>query len=642
MHRGLWRASLYLFLMLVLALSSEPKSFSEGGTTRSDGANTPVKRSSSAIALSAADDTFIAVNPDSNSVSLIDLSLKEVVAEIQVGIDPRTVSIDDNGSYAFVANRGSDSISVIGLGCMCQLAQIPVGAQPYGVLSSADGRFVYVAEQGSGAVRILEVSSTRTISRFLLGNKPSGLALSNDGQTLYVAHLLGNYLSVIDVSRPYRQFLPIIQAGSFGDLNHGSGNQIPANMNVETIRLWNDSNLVQAIVPAPDGQLAYLPHTRSNSGNSALQFDSTVLPLVSIVDLEARQHLTGQQFDLGTMDPPGVGLPFDAAVTSDGLQLWVANAASNDVSVIDLENRQLLAHIEVGDNPRGIILSPDDQEAYVNNVLAGTVSVLDTTSFTVTSEIATTQIPLPPLLLQGKKLFNSSDDPRMSNAQWIACSSCHFDGEHDGRTWTFAFAGPRNTTSLLGMIETYPLRWSGEWDESADGEFAIRRENFGTGLIQGDMHCTLLPADCKLPERNQGRNDDLDALAAFMDSLAMPLSPGHRQGQPLSPAALRGRALFLQPGLGCVACHPPPLYTDLQAHDVGTATDNEKIGPTYDTPTLRGLYGSAPYFHDGSAVSLLDSLTRSSPGGEHDLGAQLSASELYDLIQYLLSLPYTQ
>ena len=71
-------------------------------------------------------------------------------------------------------------------------------------------------------------------------------------------------------------------------------------------------------------------------------------------------------------------------------------------------------------------------------------------------------------LLRGKQLFYSSDDPRLAREQWISCHSCHFEGEQDGRTWFFGFAGPRNTTSLRGMIETYPLRWSGEWNENVD------------------------------------------------------------------------------------------------------------------------------------------------------------------------------
>jgi YVTN family beta-propeller protein len=402
--------------------------------------------------------------------------------------------------------------------------------------------------------------------------------------------------------------------------------------------------LVQSIVLAPDGQRAYVPHTRSNTSNRTLTFDTTVFPLVSLVDLSTKQHLLGQQLDLGTLDPPGVGLPFDAALTPDGAELWIVNAASNDVSVIDLDSRQLAAHVEVGDNPRGVVLAPDGATAYVNNTLAGTVSVIDSANYTVTGVITVTDVPLPPLLLGGKRLFHSSDDPRLARAQWISCNTCHFEGEHDGRTWTFGFAGPRNTTALLGMIQTYPLRWSGEWDESADSEFANRKENFGDGLIDGAMMCALSPPDCLFPAHpfNQGRSDDLDALAAFMDSLQMPLSPAHAHGEPLSAAEARGRAIFDDPALDCLTCHPPPLYTDHETHDVGTATADEKIGSAYDTPTLLGLYDSAPYFHDGGAATLYDALTFPSPESEHDVSVALTEAEIQDLIAFLLALPFQE
>jgi YVTN family beta-propeller protein len=411
-----------------------------------------------------------------------------------------------------------------------------------------------------------------------------------------------------------------------------------------TISLWSDSNLVQSIVLSADGRRAYVPHTRSNTSSRALTFDTTVFPLVSLIDTEERQHLVGAQLDLGTLDPPGVGLPFDAAVTPDGDELWVLNAASNDISVIDLASHQLAAHIEVSHNPRGIVLSPDGATAYVNNTLAGTVSVIDTAAYTVTGVITVTDIPLPPALLNGKRLFHSSDDPRLSLAQWISCNTCHFEGEHDGRTWFFAFAGPRNTTSLLGMIETYPLRWSGEWDESADLEFANRKENFGTGLIHGEMNCSLSPPDCLSPAHapNQGRSYDLDCLASFIDSLATPLSPAHAHGEPLTAAELRGQAIFNDLALSCVTCHPPPTYTDQKMHDVGTATADERIGPAFDTPSLRGLYSSAPYFHAGGAATLYEALTFSSAGGEHDVSALLTAAEIQDLIAFLLALPYEE
>jgi YVTN family beta-propeller protein len=395
------------------------------------------------------------------------------------------------------------------------------------------------------------------------------------------------------------------------------------------------------VVFSPDGSRAYVPHTRSNSDNQNLTFETTVSPLVSLIDVSTGQHLWGQQIDLGSLDPPGVGLPFDAVLTPDGGELWVVNAASNDLSVINLLGApSLAAHVEVGDNPRGIVMAPDGATAYVNNTLAGTVSVVDTATYAVTEVITVTEIPLPPVLLKGKRLFHSSDDPRMARRQWISCNSCHFEGEHDGRTWIFAFAGPRNTTSLLGMIETYPLRWSGEWDESADSEFATVRENFGDGLLDEDLHCNLSPPDCVSPDPNQGRSYDLDSLALFLDSLEAPLSPGHAQGEPLSEAEQRGQAIFGRPELGCITCHPPPLYTDLQKHDVGTGNLGEQIGSDYDTPTLRGLHDSAPYFHDGSAPDLLAALTRPTASGEHDVRDLLSESEIQDLIVFLLALPF--
>jgi len=607
----------------------------------SDKASASGARSSKALALTADGALLIVVNPDSNSVSLVDTAAQAILIELPVGVDPRTVTVDDHNQWAYVANHGSDTVSIIDLQERSVIGEIAVGNRPYGVVISPNSQYLYVAEQGDDSLAIVETKSGRLLRRIGLEDRPSGLAIDGDGRWLYITHLLSKQITVLDVSQPYAVHLPLLVAGN-PDVDPAPDRQIEAadHQVLSTISLWPDSNLVQSFVISPDGRTAYVPHTRSNSGNPFLTFDTTVFPLVSLVDLTTQQHLVGQQIDLATLDPPGIGLPFDVAISPGGDELWVVNAASNDITVVDLASRQLAAHIEVEDNPRAILLAPDGQTAYINNTLAGTVSVVDTDAYSVTASLTTSQIPLPPLLLQGKRLFNSSDDPQLSNAQWIACSTCHFDGEHDGRTWTFGFAGPRNTTSLRGMIETYPLRWSGEWDESADSEFAIRQENFGTGLIDGLMHCNLSPVDCVNQPANQGRSAGLDALAAYIDSLAVRLSPGHSRGQPLTAAEARGRSIFNRSELGCQTCHPGPLYTDQQQHDVGTEGAGEKIGPAYDTPSLRGLFDSAPYFHDGSALTLRDALTRPSPGDEHDVSQLLSENEIHDLIAYLLALPY--
>jgi len=565
---------------------------------------TAVKRSSSAIAITIDGSTVIAVNPDSDSVTLVDAASREVVAELAVGVDPRTVAVADTGVRAYIANRGSDSVSVIDLRARRMVSTIVVGHQPYGVVVSPDGRRLFVTEQGDASLRIFDTATLESVAVIAVDDRPSGVAITEDGATLIVSHLLAGTLSVISLAPPS---LPVV------------------------VPLWPDSNLVQSIVLSQDSTIAYLPHTRANTSSPVLSFDTTVFPLVSLVDLTLGQHLVGEQISLDSADPPGIGLPFDAALMPGGEILYVVNAASNDVTVVDLSTRQGLAHIEVEDNPRGIAISPDGSTAWVNNTLAGKVSVIDTASNTVADSIEVTTIPMPPALLLGKKLFHSSDDPRLARDQWIACNTCHFDGEHDGRTWLFGFAGPRNTTTLNGMIQTYPLRWSAEWDESADSDFAVRREQFGAGLIDGEMHDTL-------GDPNTGLSYELDCLAAFIDSLGM---PENRIRETLDGDAVeRGRGLFNDPVVGCVDCHPQPYFTDFAVHDVATANGpGERLGPEIDTPTLRDLHRSAPYLHDGSAASLMDVLTTANPEDLHGVTSHLSQSDNEDLVVYMLSLP---
>jgi YVTN family beta-propeller protein len=554
------------------------------------------------------------------------------------------VALSSDGTTAYVANQGSDSLSVVDVVARTVIAVVAAGDRPVGVALSPDGRFLAVSELGEDTIRFIDANSLATLSVRAVPDRPCGLAFTPDGRTLLVTHLLTGEVTLLPVL-PYASYLPLV----FSDTAVSLGSPPPTSSRQTshgaptTIRTWPNVAPAPAVVINGAGTRAYLPQTMANGLGLNTQFDTSLFPKVSVLNLETEEHQTSEHISLPETDRP-IGLPWDVALARADSELWVVNAASNDISVINISDptrplRQ--AHIPVADNPRGIVISPDGARAYVNNTLAGTVSVIDATSYKVTSVITVTQIPLPPLLLRGKQLFHSSDSTELARAQWISCNSCHIEGEHDGRTWLLQFAGhvpigarsiiTRNTTSLLGMIETYPLRWSAEWNESADSEFAIRMEQFGTGLIQGEMHPPL-------GDPNQGRSTDLDALAAFIDSLAVP-APTH----PLAPAGQRGREIFESAATGCASCHPGPLYTDLQVHDVGTADAyGEWFGPRIDTPTLRLLSDSAPYLHDGSAGTLLELLTTANPGDKHGVTSHLNQEELQDLIAFLLAIPFVE
>ena len=552
------------------------------------------------------DGQYLAViNMDSNSVSLVDIPSLTLTLEIPVGPNPQTLSIDSSGKWGFVSNRDDDTISVVDLEAGELITHLPVGDEPFGVVVGPNGR-LYVSNTGSNTVQIVELSTLDTLATVPVEIGPRGLALSPDKGQIYVTHFLSGKLSVINADT----------------------------LNIEAvISTGPDSNLSQSIWLDPATQLAYLPHTRSNVTNPALLFDSTVFPVVSVVDSSTNEHLLSKRIFLDIADRP-VGLPLDATLTSSG-KLYVLNAGSNDVSVIDLRTSRGLAHIEVGDNPRGMVLSLDENMLYVNNTLSGSVSVIDTLEDRVVDEVFVTEIPLPPDVLNGKILFCTSSRSDMSKDQWISCATCHFDAKMDGRTWFFR-DGPRNTPSLIGVKDTLPIHWSGDLDELQDVESTIRNIQTGTGLGEGPSNCD--PA-CDQAAPNAGRSKDLDDLAAYLRSLRFDPNPNLNPDGTLSETARRGRAVFLSEETGCATCHVPPLYTDRAKHDVGTGVSPlETKGTAFDTPSLRGIYQTGPYLHDGSATTLLDVLTAQNEEDRHGQTSHLSEAQIQDLIAFLLSL----
>ena len=86
--------------------------------------------------------------------------------------------------------------------------------------------------------------------------------------------------------------------------------------------------------------------------------------------------------------------------------------------------------------------------------------------------------------------------------------------------------------------------------------------------------------------------------------------------------------------LNCSGCHSGPSFTDSPQglrHDVGTIkiTSGQRLGSNtlngIDTPTLKALWHSAPYFHDGAATTIDQAIEDT---GWHQLGIRLTLSEI--------------
>ncbi|HEX2834780.1 MAG TPA: hypothetical protein VHW00_17335 [Thermoanaerobaculia bacterium] len=538
------------------------------------------------IAVTPDGNRVVVVNPDSASVSVLDVATRTRLREITTCAKPQTVSVTD--TRAWVA-CGEGRIAAIDLASLEVIARRDFGIEPFGII--ANGDTLFVSDTGDAAVHVLDAATLAARTRIATLPWPRGMAVNGD--RLYVTRFRGGEVVEID---------------------------LPKNEVARTLLTGPDSNLSQSIVLA-NGR-AYLPLTRSNATNLVLRFDTTVFPAVAVLDTTTGTNLKHERFNIDTIDQPS-NMPVDAVVTSSH-KMYVVHAGSDDVSVLDVEKRTKIAHLGVGLNPKGIALSPDEALAFVTNALGGTVSVIDTKSDSVVATIESTAIPLAPVLLRGKILFHSAARTTLSKDRWISCATCHFEGGTDGRTWFFP-DGPRNTQPLFGIAATMPLHWSGDLDELHDVESTIRNIQLGSGLADGESNCT--PA-CNGALTNAHRSADLDALATFLTSLRPP-----RRLLPKSDAATRGEQIFLR--ANCHSCHTPPFHTDRKKHDVGTATSQfEKKGGAFDTPSLRGLFDTAPYFHDGSAATLLDVLERHA--------AAVTPAEREDLIAFLMSLPYPE
>jgi YVTN family beta-propeller protein len=556
-------------------------------------------QSSGSAILSPEGDRAFFLSLESGRVAVVDTATGRLVREIFAGASPRGIA--HAYDRLFVTCEFLDDLAVIDAATLNVIGRWPVSAEPYGVVYDSWRGLLFVASSAEGVVDVIPTvgeGAGRIWTRIPVPAKPKGVALSPDGARLYVTHFFTGQVSIID---PVEFRL------------------------LETVPAPPSANMMQKVAFHPDGR-AFLPHILSNSETPEPAFNTAVSPRVTVLDPEGARA----SIDL-SIGAVSANLPFDATFSPDGSKLYVAHLGSGDLTVVPLEDPRRLSRIDVGDGPRGVVVTGDGRKAYVVNSLSEDISIVDLAAGRETGRIAMTPSSQAPVFKRGKTLFFSSRPAELSRDRWLSCASCHFEGEHDARTWNFP-PGPRNTTSLRGAIDTRPLHWSADRDEVQDFEHTIRDLQGGTGLIRGRA------PNPELGEPNERLSADLDAVATYVTLLSVRRNPF-----PPDRIVERGREIFFSPATGCASCHLPPRFTDSDprfrpVHDVGTGDGiGERLGRAFDTPSLRGVWDAAPYMHDGSAATLRDVVTQN-PGDRHGRTSHLTDEEIDALVRFLRSL----
>ncbi|MEM9074474.1 MAG: cytochrome c peroxidase, partial [Myxococcota bacterium] len=405
------------------------------------------------------------------------------------------------------------------------------------------------------------------------------------------------------------------------------------------------------------GVLAALPATQANIADGtfrngkALTFETSVRGMVAF--LEAGEGTFAEDFDARRLFD-NRGLAAAGVFSSRGDYLFVALRGHRAIERLDVLNASQSGTIlNTGYAPDGVALSDDDRFLFVNASLSRLLQVYDVTSFDALpvpiAEVSLVEAePLDPEILRGKQLFNDSFDPRLARDGYIACAHCHLEGDSDHRVWDFTDRGEglRRTPPLFGRMDNLPLHWSGNFDEVQDFENDIRGPFGGSGLMATP---DFREREDTLGVPKAGQSEELDALAAYVNSLTEHLSSPFRDSAgDLTEAATRGRAVFLS--AGCPTCHEGSELTDSgfvspgvpRLHDVGTLGpgSGSRLGEPLtglDTPTLHGLWHQASFLHDGSAT-LEEVIGARNASDTHGNTSTLSETERADLVSYLLSL----
>ena len=539
----------------------------------------------------------------------------------------------------WVANQDDATLTVLSpSGTMLATHPLPRGSQPYGIAFRPDGASALVTLAATGELAEVALDG-RVLRRVAVGPRPRGLAISADSSRAFVSRFVSpagqGEVRVVDLAS--FAVTGVLSLGfDPGPDTESSGRGVP--------------NYLSQLRITPDGRRLLVPSKKDNVARGefrdgqALTFESRVRPIVSEIDLASDAEDAAARIDLNDRDLP------QAALTSPlGDVLVVAVQGSNRVELFDARTRQLLGGVNTGRAPQGLALAPGGGRLFVHNYMSRSVSVFEMTelfagasnSATLLAEVSTVAAEkLAPDVLAGKRVFYDASDPRMSRDGYISCASCHLDGGSDGQVWDFTQVGEglRNTIELTGRagLGHGNVHWTANFDEIQDFENDIREGFDGAGFLSNDdFDATRDP----LGAPKAGRSPELDQLSAYVSSLdRFPLSPHRTADGQLTLEGLLGRFLFAKHG--CQACHSGDAFSDGLRHDVGTRIAGSGLGigqplagVGFETPTLRGLWLTAPYLHAGQAPTLRDVL-----GNAAHAGSVLSPLEADLLVAYLLQI----
>ena len=545
---------------------------------------------------------------DERAVRTVDLASRAEIAVTPLAAAPGQLLVTADGRV-LVALRTASTVAVFEPGedpaapleARCSVA---APAEPTGLALTPDGARLLVTSRWSHALTAYETGTLKAAFSVDLPRDPLAVVTSADGARAFVSHVVGGRISVVDLREHAARQIDLHQI------------ERPRSSSAKAVK-WSTGQ-GYSLARSTSGRI-FAPEILANPNPTPGEATSGYGPgggpaqIGDIASLdEAGEHLATTPV-LDFRDHADCLLPRAAAIDEATGRLLVACLGVNTILAYDAKakNPHLApaARWSVAAGPTGIAVDPAARRAVVWSQFDHTLSLLAldgpamvSTSYRLPAGFSASDplslifsVPVkdriiaivlpahaPPMdatLALGRRVFHAAGDPQMAS-DGRACASCHPDGRDDGFTWATP-DGPRQTPILAARLaDTAPYGWNGVSSHLEDHVHRTFQRLLGFGLAPRSF----------------------DALVAYVRHMDMAFA----RPEPTAEAA-RGDAIFHSAEAACATCHVDVTTADGKAHDVQSRIQGDKTAG-FDTPSLRFLGQSAPYFHDGRYATLGDLL----------------------------------
>lgn len=291
----------------------------------------------------------------------------EVVAQLDVGLNPHQISFSEDGRTAYVATAGEDRITVVDAVRREIAGTIPVQGSPLGVVPLPNRTDLAVARFELGGV----VRYARS------GSPLGGDRGTSAGASLFVGPFEGDrYL----VSVEQADSVHVFDGGAFTftESYAVADRPFPGSVTSDGRLAFvpgYDEGAVTVIDLFNDRIVATVPVGERPSGGSVLPGDIDYAVVVRGEDRVVFIN-TASRSVVGELTE-GIGSsPFSLVVAPNGRLAFVNNTGSADVSVIDLATREVIERIPVPDVPIVMAVHPSGSELWVSSEGVHRVTVI--------------------------------------------------------------------------------------------------------------------------------------------------------------------------------------------------------------------------------------------------------------------------